>query len=351
VENRYLSLQGNRWLPLNKVLTARSYGDIGGELDLLYAQGWMLVHYLANSKERSGQLRTYLTAINAGQSYEQAMNSAFGPGAKELDSELRSYSSRERLTMVSLPFKPINVGNISVRNLSPAEDALIEYDIALGSGVLKRTAGKFVGSVRKAASPFPQDAYALQILTEAERSAGNNAEAAQSVERWLAVSPGNGLALMHKGQLQIEALRTAKSPDAEAWNRARQPILAANKALPGNPQILLAYYDSFVAQGVLPPAGAQNGLVAAFEALPQDSGIRYQLASDFEQRGMLEEAIAVIKPAAFELHGDEANPKKKKKQEEEREKYRQVGDDSTETARDMLARLEKKLAANGRAPG
>lgn len=345
VENRYLSLSGNDWLPLDKVLTARSYGDVSGRLDLLYAQGWLLVHYLANDKARSGQLRDYLTAINSGRSYEQAMESAFGPGAKALNEELQAYARRRKLMALALPFKPITVGDIAIAELSPARDALIEHEIALGSGVLKRTAAQFAASVRKVAARFPDDPYALRILTEAERSAGNSELAGKAVDRWLSLAPGDPLAMMHKGALQVEALRSAGARDSAAWAKAREPIFEAHKAAPGNPEILIAYYDSFAAQGMLPPAGAQNGLVAAFEALPQDSAIRYKLASDFEQRGLIEDAIAVITPAALELRSGADDEKEKKKQDLEREKYRKVGDDTTETPREMLLRLEKKLAS------
>jgi hypothetical protein len=350
VRNRYLSFEGNRWMPLSKMLSARHYSDVG-EIDLLYAQGWLLVHYLAYNKERAGQLEKYLTAINAGVPYQKAMDDAFGPGAKQLNSELRDYSARKRIMALRIPFKPIDVGPIAIRTLSLAEDALIEHDIALGGGIPVRVAADFARKVRSAAARFPKDPYALRILTEAERAAGNKAAALEAVERWLAVKPGDGLALMHKAELQIEALRAAKSSDKSAWEAARKLILAANKAAPGNPQILAAYYNSFISEGVLPPPGAQNALVRAFELVPQDDMLRQQVAADFEHRGMIAEAIAVIKPAAFSLHGADSDPKKKKKQDELLEKYRLAGDGRTETAREMLERLEKKLAETKGAAG
>ena len=247
------------------------------------------------------------------------------------------------MTVVALPFKPIDVGPIEIRTLRPVEEDLIRHEIALGSGVLKTKAAKFAQEVRAIAGRAGEDPYALRILTEAERIGGNNAAASQAVDRWLAARPGDGLAMMHKGELQIEALRAARSTDKAAWRAARKLILDGNKAAPNNPQILAAYYNSFVAEGVMPPAGAQNGLYSALELVPQDEGLRYQLASDFEHRGMIQEAITIIKPAAMTLHSDEDDPKKKKRQQELREKYRAVGDDRTETARGMLARLEKKL--------
>lgn len=343
VSDRYWSFWANRWLPLSKLLTAKRYRDVGRDIDLLYAEGWLLVHYLANNKERKGQLGKYLAAINAGKPYKQAMDEAFGPGAKKLNSELHSYSRDRTIMAYRMPFRPIDVGPIEIRSMRAAENALLLHDLALDAGVMKSNAPKFVRDVREAARRFPKDPYALRILTEAERGAGNHAAAAEAVERWLAERPADPLALMHKGWLQAAALRAAGTSDPAAWDAARQPIVAANKAAPLTPQILHAYYDSFVLQGMLPPPGAQNGLVKAFELIPQDEYLRYKVAADFEKRDMIAEAVAVIRPLAFSAHAPETDEKKKKKEETRRERLRLVGDDLTETPAEMYQRLEAKL--------
>lgn len=344
-EHRYSSFRGNQWLPLGKMLSARSYADVGPQLHLLYAQGWLLTHYLAQNKERAGQLERYLNLINGGQSYEAAMDQAFGPGAKQLDAELRQYAGRARHEVTVLPFKKIDIKPIALRSLSPSEDALMWHEIALGRGIFNRQSADFAKEVRSIVAKYPNDAYAVLRLIEAERAAGNHAEAVQATERLLALKPGDARALMHKGELQIDALRTAKSTDKASWQAARKLIMDAHKANPTDALVLEAFYDSFVAEGVTPPAGAQNALYRAYELVPQDDDLRYKLALDFEQRNMIEEAVAVIKPAAFQLHNDETDPKKKKKQEEMEEKYRRAGEQKRETAREMLLRLEKKLPA------
>lgn len=343
VSDRYWSFWSNRWLPLSRLLTAKRYRDVGRDVDLLYAEGWLLVHYLANNKERRGQLTKYLNAINAGKTYKQAMDEAFGPGAKKLNSELHAYSRDRTIMAYRMPFRPIDVGPIEIRSMRAAENALLLHDLALDAGVLRRNAPQFVREVRDAARRFPSDPYALRILTEAERAAGNHAAAAEAVKRWLAARPNDPLALMFEGWLRAEALRAAGTTDPAAWDEARKPIVAANKAAPLTPQILLAYYDTFVLQGVLPPPGAQNGLVKAFELIPQDEILRYKVAADFEKRGMIAEAIAVIRPLAFSAHAPETDPEKKKKQDARREKLRLVGDDLTETPAEMYQRLESKL--------
>jgi tetratricopeptide (TPR) repeat protein len=352
VEGRYLTLTGGMWFPLKKMLTAKSYADVGDGIYALYAQGWLLVHYLVTNKERAGQLKKYLDLINAGRSFEAATNEAFGPEAKALDSELRAYRNRRAITAFRTPFRPIDVGPIAVRTLSPAEQALIKRDIDLSRGLLVSEAPDFAREVRGIARRFPRDPYALSILTEAERAAGNKAEAAAAIEAWLAVQPDSPKALMHKAQLQIDSLAAAKSADADAWAAARGLLARAAKAMPDDPMILEAYYDSYLAQGVLPPVHAQNFLYRAFEIVPQVDRVRYKVARDFEQRGEIADAIKTIKPAAYSLHSDADKSERQKRREEKlRQKYRQVGQRDGEKAWEMLARLEQMLANGGAAPG
>jgi tetratricopeptide (TPR) repeat protein len=345
--HRCYSFADDEWLPLKKVLTAKNYADVAGAVHLFYAEGWLLVHYLTHNKQRSGQLQAYLDAVNAGQPYKSAMDKAFGPDAEALNRELRAYSRKGSINAVRIPFKPIDVGALSVRTLSPAEQALVEKDITLGRGLYEREAARFAEDVRAVAKRFPADPYALKILAEAERAVGNMSGATSAVDRWLQVQPRSPRGLMHKAGIQIDALREARSQDSKAWEDARKLLLEAHKADTRDPLILETYYDSFAAQGISPPAGAQNALFRALELVPQDSAIRYKLALDFEQRGLIEDAITIIKPAAFALHGEGEESKRQKQRRERAErKWREVGETKTETAREMLARLEQKLAAN-----
>jgi tetratricopeptide (TPR) repeat protein len=351
VENRFLVLRNRNWLPLDKLLTAQSYFDVGENVLSLYSEGWLLVHYLKMHPGREGQLEKYLNGIASGMSYKDAMNAAFGPGAKQLDEELRAYSHLTKYPALDLPFKKMDTGPIAVRSLSPAEDALIRYDISISSGILKTKVARFAQDVKAAAERFPNDPYALKIETEALRLAGDTAGATAAADRWLAVRPGDALAMMEKGALQVDALAAAHSRDAASWNAARQLILEANRKAPREPQIMEAYYDSFAKAGELPPAGAQNALFKALELLPKDNELRYRVALDFERRGMIEEAIAVIKPTAFEAHNpDQDDPKKREEREKLEERYRRAGTEKHENARQMLTRLEQKLKQGGSKP-
>ena len=349
---RFNSFLFNRWLPLRQLLTAQSYADVP-ELDLLYAEGWLLVRSAFDDPNRRKQLQAYLNAINGGATYEQAMNSAFGDiGA--LDRELHAYAGKGRFSVLRLPFKKIEVGPVAVRSVRPSEDAMMELAIELAQGILKREAAEFAGKVRNAAARFPDDPYALALLSEAERLAGNRDAAAAAADKLLAVAPDDPRGLLQKALAEMERLKAASSTDSKAWNAARQYLVRASRTAPKDPLILEAYYDTYAGQGALPPEAAQSALYTAMELAPSDAALRYKVAADFEQRAMIEEAIAIIRPVAYVLpHRKGESAKEKKRREEREDKYRGAGEVKREGAREMLERLERKLAEKraGRASG
>jgi hypothetical protein len=183
------------------------------------------------------------------------------------------------------------------------------------------------------------------MLTEVERDAGNLDASTAAADRWLAVQPKAARALMFKALNRIQVLQAARSTDRSAWEAARANLILAGKLDPRDPMVLEALYDSYTAQGVLPPDFAQNALYDAFELAPQVDELRYKLARDYEQRNLIEDAIGIIKPSAYSLSEKEiSDPKKKAKRDLEWEKWRGVGEVKQETAREMLARLEAKQA-------
>lgn len=334
------------WMPLKKLLTARTYKEIDDRSDLLYAEGWLLVHYLADNPKRSGQLGKYLALINQGSDFKAAMDAAFGPDAAELNAELHRYAQRQQLEAIRITFPALDVGAIQVRSLGPARSALMKEQIALERGLFAKEIADFASDVRRKAQSAPGDPHALSLLTEAERLAGNGQAAAAAADRWLAASPGEPRALMLKGMIAIDALSAARSTDAGAWAAARKLVADARAAAPADPMILQAYYDSYAAGGALPPARAQNALYRAMELVPQDGQLRFKVASDFERRGLYEAAILAIRPLAFRAHDpQDESAKEKAKREKLEEKWRPVGSVKTEHPREMLARLQAKLSA------
>jgi hypothetical protein len=345
VQSRYATFGDNQWLSVRKLLTAKQYSDVGDSVYLLYAEGWLLVHYLTNTHARPGQLKTYLTLINKGVAFDAASQQAFGDLDK-LNAELRSYSARGKLDALVLPFKKLDPGAISVRPLSAAEDAMLPLDIRLYSGIPAGDAAEFADKVAAAAARYPADPDAFRVLYEAQRLAGRTAQARAAATRWAELAPDSGLAIAAQADALSDALAAAGNRDATQWTAVRKLYAAAVKKAPDTPHILHGFYQSYLKQGITPPESAQNALYRAFELLPQYDELRMQLAADFEMRGMIDEAIAIIRPEAYlAIDPSELDARKKRKREADLKKYKVAGEKHGETAREMLNRLEGKKAA------
>ena len=341
-EGRFRSFFDGRWVPLSRLLTARAYADIP-DTDLIYTQGWLLNRYMFENAERRAQLQQYLRAINAGTAYDQAARDAFGDVGR-LNSELFDFAGRNRYDVVRLPFRTLDVGNINVRTLGPAEQALLEQEIKLSQGVRHTEMAERAATIRSIAARFPNDPYALALVAEAEQLAGNIPAAMTAANRLLEVAPNDARALMRKGVLEVAVLQANRSTDQATWDAARRYLTRAMDAAPNDPLPHEAYYDSFTAQGVTPPDNAQNALYVAHDLAPSDDELSYKLALDFERRDMVREAIAIIRPSAFQTRvrrGESARDRRERERQEER--YRQAGRVRHETALEMYNRLQARL--------
>jgi hypothetical protein len=75
------------------------------------------------------------------------------------------------------------------------------------------------------------------------------------------------------------------------------------------------------------------------------------VAADFEARDMVEDAITTIRPSASSAHKSDEDPVARARRQMLRQRYRFVGATQNESAREMLIRLERKLAERrGSAP-
>ncbi|HMG47634.1 MAG TPA: hypothetical protein VK614_09270 [Allosphingosinicella sp.] len=343
--HRFSTFRDLGWLPLDRLLRAHNYAEVGGyNVFLLYAEGWLLVRYLFEHPERQRQIQEYLRLINNGTPFDQAARQAI-PDMPAFNSALFDYAGTSRYNVVRLPFRTIDVGPIAVRTLRPAEQALIIDEIKLSQGYEQREAAEFANHVRDTASRYPDDPFAIRMIMETAYLAGDNGGAAAAADRLLAIEPNNARALATKGLAQCAGLAAAHSVDPAAWRAARQFLVRAVNAAQNDPVVLEAYYNSYVMQGVVPPDDAQNALYTAMELAPSDGELRYALARDFEQRRMIPEAIAIIRPEAYGVphRGNESEGERRRREEREA-RERQAGRAHHESALDMLRRLETALA-------
>jgi hypothetical protein len=322
------------WLDVRKMLTAKSYADVSN-LGGLYAQGWLLTHMAAARPERGKQLQQYLSDVSKGVPYEEAAEKAFGD-LNKFNSELRAY--KDEVTALTIKLNGIDPGPVTVRKLSPVEEQLVETELMLRSTVKKSDLGGAARRVAAVVAQNPGDAYGLGTLALVEHLAGDSAAARSAAERAIAADADNVRGNMVMGLILAEEAGTNEA----RLDAARQHFLTAMAADKTDTWSRIAFYDSYRKSGALPPPEAQNELMNAFNLMPSNDRIRYKLALDFEQRGMVDDAIFIISPAAFgTFDGDEREKRKRQRQlVEAADKYTNI--EITETPLEMLQRLEAK---------
>ncbi|MCV0382494.1 MAG: hypothetical protein K5799_03430 [Erythrobacter sp.] len=331
------TIRGTAWLPVEKLLTAKSYADVGPDVGQLYAEGWLLTHLAGQDAERGRQLQQYLAAVANGTPYDRAATDAFGD-LDALDKELRQH--RKNIAATRLSLKPMDFGDVPVRELNEVENKLMRYRIRLYSGMAVKDLRQLVSAVRDIRSSAPDNVMGLEIQSQLENLAGMHVDAARTAEELLQLDPSNLTGLTEKGKALVGQLDRGSSESD--WASARQPFVKAASLSEIAIAPRLALFESFHDQGTQPSLDAQNRLVEAFELLPQNEEIRYLLARDFEERDMIEDAIAIIEPAAFgSFDGDESEKRRRgKAMAEYAEKYTNI--ENYETPGDMLKRLNAK---------
>ncbi|MEG3182298.1 hypothetical protein [Sphingomonas sp. LT1P40] len=338
LDNRAQALRSMDWVHLKELMNPIP-GKSNFERFAIYSQGWITVHYLNSTPEGRKMLGDYLKRINAGQNFGEALK-AFGD-IEKFNAAVRAYARRSKIDASATQYLSLDPGKIEVAKLGAAEDALLTAQMSLSSGVATGKAQGFARRVREIARAHPDNLYALRMLIEAERLAGNFAEATAATNRWLARQPADPWANYFKGDMETVALAKAKSTDNAAWDAARARIRVALKALPNEPRFARAFYESYSRRGVLPPAAAQNALSHALDLIPRESTLRYMVASDYETRGMIDDAISTIAPDAYGI-ADETE-KDKRRRERVMDQYKTAEDeDDKETPREMLVRLLAK---------
>ncbi len=309
------------WVPLQELLTKEKivYLDT-------YGQGWALTHFLTFDSKRSAQLRQYLAALGKGKNLAEAAT-AFGD-LSALNREARRY-----VTAGSFEYRPVKVDIARpvverTRDLSDGEAALIPETIAFDDDDVSEYEDasdrkeelahrqRNLARIRDKAARFPNDLFALQLLSQAEYSLGNFGQAGNATDRLLAINSHHREGLVLKSQLLS---REATSLAGEARNQkariARATAIQANRADPDDPRPLIAFYQSFNLTGETPPRSAIDGLMQAVSLLPRDTATRQLLVDQLARDRRYDEAMAWLMPIANSPHKSPRREKARKQME------------------------------------
>lgn len=284
------------------LLDPESYENRGGErYDAFYGKSWLLYHYLVMGGERKGQLDRYHKALISGAAQREAANEAFGD-LDELENDLQKYLKLRRIMFLNIPPEYLSVGQVSVRQLTEGEAAMMPVRIRSKRGVDEELAKELVVEAREIAARYPDDPAVLAILAETEFDSGNNDAAIAAADAALAIDSSQVNAYVQKGYALFSMAEDAEDTEA-AYKRAFAPFQALNRIENNHPLPLIYYYRGMIERGLAPSELAVAGLERAAELAPFDLGLRMTVANQQINDGKYEKAKWNLTPVAYNPHG------------------------------------------------
>ena len=294
-----------KWLPLDRLLKMTRATAVGREVQMLYAQGWLLTHMLSSDEQGRLQLNAYLSAIGKGVSVDEAWQAAFEKPIAESDKDLRAYYEHLKTKGFSIRryYAPkFELSEVIVRELSKPEAAAIELDIKLRDDVSPEHHDAVWSEAQALVQGHPQHAYVLTIAAEAALATNRYADAQQLADKALLADPRAQRAMVVRGASGIESMLAATDVVESEVADARRWVIQANRLNPDDPMALLYNYLSYTVRRVEPDENALEGLRVAHEMLPQSPRVTLTLGTILLRRDLLAEAKRVLSPLAYAPH-------------------------------------------------
>ncbi len=230
-QDRLPILETPPWLPFEEVLQWNRSGSKQTnrfETERLYAQSWLLTHYMLSDGKRTQALADYFVRVANGQDSVEAFRAATGIVIADLPRTINAY--RRALPMVKIRSAEIPVPNIRMTQLSDEAASL-----ALDSGLLrtcpKAEAGREILERLRAQARKPAQAPSQQLLLVLARAEVLFGDPADAV-RWLEPMVAAEGASFEPHYLMARALmrQAEKGPDEQrqaALDSARSHLIKA----------------------------------------------------------------------------------------------------------------------------
>ncbi len=266
-----------------------------------YGRSWLLYHYLMLNNDRNKQMVDYIRRINNSEPSLDAAKAAFGD-FKILNKELRSYLNKDRMLSIKLSPDKVPIKPVTVRQMTAGQDAVMPHRIISKRGVDEKLAKEILVKIQDVAAQYPNDAFVLATLAEAQHDAGQHDTAIATADKALALEPRNIDALIQKGYALTKKAELSNN-DAD-WATVRKHFVSVNKVEPNHPVPLMYNYRSYVEQGREPSAVALQGLEWAFELAPFDVELRWNLAQIYVHKKRYADAVYILRPLTYDPHNE-----------------------------------------------
>lgn len=271
-----------------------------------YAFGWLLSHYLNFNEERRGQLPAYLAALNKGEDSLTAAKRIFG-NLDTLQAELRKYKGRNQFPVMVSPPNAVPEPAVALRQLPPAEEALMREYIRSQRGVDRKEAKDVARDLSGKGAAYPDNLKAQLIVAEAHLDARNFDEAEAAAKRALALAPDSSFANFLMGSIFLA--RADENKDKALYAQARPWLVKAHKLDQKDPRPMIGYYMSYREAGEPIPEDALVILESAWDYAKYDALYRLILARQLLDENKGDLARSVLSPIAFAAHGTEKENK------------------------------------------
>jgi tetratricopeptide (TPR) repeat protein len=269
------------------------------DVEGIYSRGWLLTHYLTFNRTRKGQLEKYIASIQQGVPPLNAAQLAFGD-LDGLANEIDGYVRNKKLPTVVLTGLTVPRSAIRVRQLSPAQGAMMWIHIRTEAGATHKTAGDIASDARSVAAKYPGEPFVQTCLAQAEYDAKNYSAAEAAADRALALDPQGLSALVAKGKAELQLAR--QSPGNARWSEIRKLFIRANKIDSEAPEPLALFYQSYAMAGEPPTKNALDALTYALTLVPQDPKLRLIVVHELLAQSDTQAARRYFAAFAYEPH-------------------------------------------------
>ena len=306
-EHRASSFAYLDWIPMRKIIAAEDLDDWNPRrVSMFYAESWALVHYLLNRRDKeshfSQDMARYLQAIDSGEEWVSAFESAFGATPGRLDNEVRHYVERGRF--------PIYVFKIDelLPNFAPEVASLTREEVSLELGQIAFDLGNSDAAEKWfeiASEDNEHRAAALAGLGRIRTKSGDFDAARTLIEESIQLAPNDPHMHIDLADHWHHRARDTQHPDTRElyFKKSRNSYVSAWKLDDSLPEVYAKYGESFVSEGREFDKAIEM-LEEAAIMLPSNIQIRATLAEAYLGIGEKHNADRMARAVLAWSHGD-----------------------------------------------
>ncbi len=305
--DRIRQFQFTEWIPMRRILSYDGTQNwTSEEISMFYAESWALPHYLVRDRDHRTALGrvigTYVDRVEAGASWDEACQDAFGMSAGELSKQVRRHLRRGSFTSFGVRADSLQWSDeTEVRVLRPAEAAERLGELSLASGNTAKAELLFRSSLADEPDRARAHLGMGAVLQQRERWSDAEKHFARAVE----LDPANPLSELGYGEYWAARARKIGDPEIKRGflRRARRHIVRSYKLDDSKPEPYAMYGATFLEDGEDPSKGVET-LEHARRLLPSNTGIQLMLAGAYVAVGREEDARPLLARILAWSHDD-----------------------------------------------